>query len=665
MYKHQLPRVLIFLSGILLCILNMPESLHGSDGIAQGDSSEKATANNTEDNIAEPLYYIRELRFDGNRRLNQKRLINLFGWQVEKAYSQTEIREGFERILDAYQKDGFVFAEMTPDVSAISGNKTHVSITVKIVEGRQILIGMLRLTGNQRFSEDKIRDELDLKRGKLFTEAGLARGIARVQTLYSEHGHPKVEIEPKDIQLSSETTTVNFQLHIREGTQIRIGDVKVSGLQKTKTEVVLREIWVKPNQRFDQRDIDTSYRRLRNLGYFYQVNPNVLEAGETADRINFHAQVTEAKTGRLSGVIGYAPPDPQVDAAPQLTGILEASETNLLGTGRQFSFYWKSGLLRIFRLGYAEPWLFGKPVTIGVEYGQLKQQRLDRDQFRGFPSDDNGTVSEERSSSVSATTNFGQVFEGAMTLGYKRINVPNAALPPTTATPFEVQSGTGTPLGISSSATPAVPFEVQSPIATPSTETKPYKGTKYSVTFRLTRDTRDYFLNPTRGRRDSIAFEVSRSDFRLRKAWLSLQQYFPTWRKQTVAIELHGAAAWGFEAQLASGFDIGIPPTELFYLGGATTLRGYDEDWFFGPRRVHANIEYRYLVGPDSQIFVFTDLGAVTLVETPSVFDRLRVGYGFGARLESKGGILRLNYGLAAGDSPLRGKIHVSLGASF
>ena len=209
--------------------------------------------------------------------------------------------------------------------------------------------------------------------------------------------------------------------------------------RKRKLAVVLREIPVKPNQRFDQRDIDTSYRRLRNLGYFYQINPNVLEVGETADTINFHAQVTEAKTGRLSGVIGYAPPDSEVDAAPQLTGILEASETNLLGTGRQFNLYWKSGLLRIFRLNYAEPWIFGTPVTIGVAYGQLQQQQhFDREQFTGFPSDNTGTVSEERSSSISAITNFGRVFEGALTLGYKRINMPNTGMPLTAGTPLEI-----------------------------------------------------------------------------------------------------------------------------------------------------------------------------------------------------------------------------------
>ena len=640
MPNPQHPRITLLFSCLLLFLTSLSQTMSNSEPTEQDPAPETTTPDNKGAEKTEQRYRIHQLRFSGNEYLNQKKLINLFGWEEEKAYTRSEIIEGFERIVTVYQEAGFVFAETSSEVMPISeigqlDNEAHVSITVEIVEGKQIRIGTLTLTGNQRFSETEIRDELGLRQGKLFTQIALERGIERLQTLYSEHGYPKVEISPQDFQLSPTTGTVDFKLNIREGAQVRIGEVKVSGLEKTKTKVVLREIRVKPDQNFDQRDIDTSYRRLRNLGYFYQVNPNVLEAGNTEDRINFHARVTEAKTGQLSGVIGYAPPDSDADAAPQLTGVFEARETNLLGTGRQFNFYWKSGLLKILRLGYAEPWIFGKPLTIGIEYGQLKEQRTNREQLT------TETVSEERSSNLSATTNFGRVFEGTMTLGYKQINVPNSAiLPPTTGASLNIQSQTSL-------------FSEPSSITL--TETEAYSGTKYSVTLRLTRDTRDYFLNPTRGRRDSIAFEVSRSDFRLRKAWLSLQQYFPTWRKQTIAVELHGAAAWG----------VNIPPTELFYLGGATTLRGYDEDWFSGPRRVYANLEYRFLVGPDSQIFVFTDLGAVTLIEKPSVFDKLRVGYGFGARLESRGGILRINYGLAAGDSLLRGKIHVNLGAAF
>ena len=645
MYSPRLPQFILFFSGVLLCLASNPQTLlYGSDDPEQGTSSENAiTPDDDTEETTHSHYRIRQLRFNGNAHLNEKKLIILFGWNEEKPYSREEIIEGFERIVAGYRDEGFIFAETSSNITVISeetqvNGETSVSITVEIVEGKQLRTGTLTFSGNQRFSESEIRDQFGIKEGKLFTQVALERGIERIQALYSEHGYPKIEIEPKNIQLLPETGIINFELNIREGTQVRIGEVKVSGLKKTKAKVVLREIHVKPNDNFKQRDIDTSYRRLRNLGYFYQVNPNVLEAGETEDRINFHARVTEARTGQLSFVIGYAPPDSDADAVPQLTGVLEARETNLLGTGRQVNLYWKSGLLKILRLGYAEPWIFGKPLTIGIEYGQLQQRTPDRGQLQGFPDNASETVSEEQSGNVSATTDFGRVFEGIMTLGYKRINVPNVAPPSGTPPTLDFQ----TPIFSDSRAVSSI-------------EPTPYIGTKYSVTLRLTRDTRDYFLNPTRGRRDSIAFEVSRSDFRLRKAWLSLQQYFPTWRKQTIAVELHGAATWG----------VNIPPTELFYLGGATTLRGYDEDWFSGPRRVYANLEYRFLVGPDSQIFVFTDLGAVTLIETPSVFDTLRVGYGVGARLESRGGILRINYGLAAGDSLLRGKIHVNLGAAF
>ena len=656
MYKPQLPHLILIFSGVLFCFTSHPQTrVYGSEVPEQSPLSEESiiSPNDDTEGTTSARYSIHQLHFRGNAHLNEKKLITLFGWKKEESYSRQEMIEGFERIITAYRDAGFIFAETAPTITMIAeggqvNGETPVSIRVEIVEGKQLRTGMLTLVGNQRFSEADIRDELGLKTGTLFTPGVLERGIERLQTLYSEHGYPKIEIEPKNIQLLPKTGTINFELNIREGTQIRIGDVKISGLKKTKTGVVLREMHVKPNDPFTQRDIDTSYRRLRNLGYFYQVNPNVLEAGETEDKINFHARVTEARTGQLSGVIGYAPPDSDVDAAPQLTGVFEARETNLLGTGRQVNLYWKSGLLKVLRFGYAEPWIFGKPLTIGIEYGQLEQRMSDRGQLQSFSDNASEIVSEEQSGSVSATTNFGRVFEGMMTLGYKRINVPNV----------------GSPLGAPPSLEPQTPILTDPGPISP-IEPTPYIGTKSSITLRLTRDTRDYFLNPTRGRRDSIAFEMSRSDFRLRKAWLSLQQYFPTWRKQTIAVELHGAAAWGFTAQLASRSNIAIPPTELFYLGGSTTLRGYDEDWFSGPRRVYANLEYRFLVGPDSQVFVFTDLGAVTLIETPSVFDTLRVGYGFGARLESRGGILRINYGLAAGDSLFRGKIHVNLGAAF
>ena len=576
-----------------------------------------------------PAYLIRQITFEGNAYLNRKQLVQRIGVEAGQPYDKVEVLKGLEGITAEYRKKGFISVTIRPKVDVISTDQ--VRIRIHIDEGVQVRTGEIKFDGLRQFSVRELRRELRLRKGSLFSYSALEQGIERILALYSEHGYPKVEIHPTDFNLSSEDGTINFHLQIREGELIRVGEVKLSGLKKTKADVVRRELPIQAGDVFNQRKIDQSFHRLVNLGYFYEVNPAVLEPGNAPDEIVFNAHLTEARTGRFSGVIGYAPPTSQFENAPQLTGVIEASETNLLGTGRRANFFWKSGLISSLQIGYEEPWPFGKPFKIGVEFSRLKQ----RDQFTD-------AESKEQSTSLIIGTRLRSLFEGSLALSYKQIELP------TLTGPFTPTNSTD----------PFSPLESQSQSQSAADGEDPIfgeNGVKYGVTLSLARDSRDYFLNPTRGRRDHIAFEFSRGDFKLRKLWLDFQQYFPTWRKQVIAIGLHGAAAWGEN----------IPPTELFYLGGANTLRGYDEDWFSGPRRVHANIEYRFLTGRTSQIFAFADLGSVTDIDQPTKLDLLRVGYGFGMRLESKGGALRMDYGLAKGSSALQGKIHVNLGTTF
>ena len=574
-------------------------------------------------------YLIRQISFRGNKNVDRKALSRVFGVLAGKPYHREKVMAGLTRIMSAYKNAGFVFASISPEVVPVSIDQVHVRI--QIDEGDQIRTGQITMSGNRLFPTSDLQRELNLQHETPFSQIALESGIDRILALYSEHGHPKAQIKLSQFQLLPDHGKVDFHLNVHEGDKVRIGEIKFTGLKKTKSSVVLRELPIQVGDVFNQRKIDQSLRRLTNLGYFYEVNPLVLEEGKTQDTIIFHAQMTEARTGRFSGIIGYAPPSSEVDDAPRLTGTIEASENNLFGTGRRANFFWKSGLLKTLRFGYREPWAFGKPASIGVEYAQLKQ----RNQFTD-------AESEEQSGSLTISTQIHEAFEGALAISYKRINYaavgPSLSVPtgPVDLLPSSNRSFSQFPRNDS--------FDVQA-----------QNGVKYGVTFSLMRDSRNYFLNPTRGRRDSVAFEFSRGDFRLQKLWADFQQYLPTWRKQVIAIGVHAATTWGAN----------IPPTELFYLGGANTLRGYDEDWFSGPRRVYANFEYRLIVERASRIFMFVDLGSVTQVNQPSVFDPLRVGYGFGMRLESRGGLLRIDYGLAEGSSALQGKIHVNLGTSF
>ncbi|MDQ1318213.1 MAG: Omp85 protein [Candidatus Poribacteria bacterium] len=283
---------------------------------------------------------------------------------------------------------------------------------------------------------------------------------------------------------------------------------------------------------------------------------------------------------------------------------------NLLGTGRQISIIGRFGLSDNYELTYQEPWVFGSPVDFGVHFQAINRpDALTQQKFN------------ERGVSLSGTVRMIEFIEGSLGLTYKKIR--SSLIPPSNGRTEEPQSL--------------------------------LNGRKYSILLTIKRDSRDYFSNPTKGRLDRIGFEVSRGDFRTLKVWIDLNQYLEVYSQQVLALGVHAGRILGND----------IPLTELLYLGGANTLRGYNEDMFRGEGRFYTNLEYRFIVGRNSQFFLFLDSGSVYNKLGDNSLGPLKIGYGLGMRLESMNGLISMDYGLAKGDSILKGKIHVSLGAVF
>ena len=89
MSRYRLPQVLFF-SCLLFCFTSISETGHGNDPTAHDSLPDKETTDKTQ-----PYYRIHQLRFNGNAHFDQNRLIKLFGWEKEKAYSRAEIIDGF------------------------------------------------------------------------------------------------------------------------------------------------------------------------------------------------------------------------------------------------------------------------------------------------------------------------------------------------------------------------------------------------------------------------------------------------------------------------------------------------------------------------------------------------------------------------------------------
>jgi translocation and assembly module TamA len=86
---------------------------------------------------------------------------------------------------------------------------------------------------------------------------------------------------------------------------------------------------------------------------------------------------------------------------------------------------------------------------------------------------------------------------------------------------------------------------------------------------------------------------------------------------------------------------------ELYNLGGFSTLRGFDENEIFASKVLSYTLEYRYLIGENSNVGLFVNTAAIenTLQSSDLVYD---TPYGFGllANIQVGKGILNLAYAL-------------------
>jgi hypothetical protein len=79
----------------------------------------------------------------------------------------------------------------------------------------------------------------------------------------------------------------------------------------------------------------------------------------------------------------------------------------------------------------------------------------------------------------------------------------------------------------------------------------------------------------------------------------SLTRYFMTSRQSTLKFSLQGGSI----------FSRDLFRNELFQIGGYRLLRGFDEESIFAKAYGVGTLEYRYLIGLNSFLFAFTDIG--------------------------------------------------------
>ncbi|HWE37159.1 MAG TPA: POTRA domain-containing protein [Isosphaeraceae bacterium] len=191
-------------------------------------------------------------------------------WGLIRANFQRDIVEqDAQKLKDFYQGLGYLEVQVTPVVrsGATPGDQL---LTFVISEGVQFKVRDVRIEGNTKIKSADLLKDLKLHSGQPFSDALREADLKSIQKKYRALGYMDFQIAAAP-RYRKEPGVIDLLYHVEEGNPYRIGEIIVTGNQRTRRKVVLRELQmahVFPGAEFNGDNIELAQKRLGNLRYF-------------------------------------------------------------------------------------------------------------------------------------------------------------------------------------------------------------------------------------------------------------------------------------------------------------------------------------------------------------------------------------------------------------
>ncbi|HKY71426.1 MAG TPA: outer membrane protein assembly factor BamA [Nitrospira sp.] len=509
-----------------------------------------------------------------------------------------EMNNDVERIREVLLNKGYLNAQVGLPSVELSEDKKWFIVTYAVNEGEPFTVAEVGFRGNTVFEEPELRDKMKIKPGEIFQRQKIRDEITRLNDLYGSKGYAFADIVP-NVTPNAEERTATIILNIKEGEMMRIRQININGNDKTKDNVIRRELRVDEQDVIDTPSLKRSFQRLNNLNFFETVE--ILPQQVDVDKVDLNVRVKEKPTGQFSIGGGFSTLD-------KLVAIADITEGNLGGNGWMGRIRGQLGQQRTLGL-----------ITFRNPYLNDSLTSMQLDIYRSMT---NYITYFEKKSGASIT--FGrwlsEYVTGSISFVAEELNFSD----PTIDAPELVltQLGSQTTTGFRTS---------------------------------LARDTRDYFLDPRNGMRTSVGFDFGTPYLggtnNFYKYYLDFIKYTPLPFDTRFSIHARYGAAEGLNGKP-------IPLTERFFVGGINTMRGFvfgragpvtpSGSLLGAAKELIFNNDFIFTISSEAKLngVIFFDWGNGFNDNEPVSFGALRKAAGLEGRWISPFGPLRAAYGI-------------------
>ncbi len=586
---------------------------------------------------------------------------------LRRDYTESIMKRDLEVIQYLYLDRGYLDVQVTQEGPV--EEKDGLAVTVRINEGPRYRFGKAGVEGNEIFTSEEILGQITLKNGDFYSEGTIRQDLLKILNLYRNQGYYNTRIQ-KTLQKREGEPVADVAINIGEADRLHLGEIQIQGvtvmedgsvveLKKdefiTKDYVIRREIDLKPGDVLDWSKVMEADRKLVNLRFFkareFPVpNQMNLQPGFSEPLIrpddptvaDLILQLEEIQTGSIMFGGSY-----NTTFGPG--AFVEFRKRNLFGRGQEFYSTVEFGGIRDrFVVGFNEPYLLGSEYALNTEF-----YYYDIDSYGGRE------FEEERFGNQ--TTFSHPLFD------YSRYYFG-----------FQVEQSD---MSVFDERLTEV---VQAPDIYDSDE-----NVTTSLLLGLSRDTRDFTANPTSGTFNQVSLELAGlADNEFAKL-IGETNYYHTLTGKLVLM-LSG------EVRLAEPFGSTdyLPLQERFWIGGANTVRGFEEGtlterdtvvrrrfyppygiyeyskevWLGSEAALIGRAELRYPFFDMLQGVFFLDSGAGYTEVGDIDLGELRFSTGVGIRVNLPiGAMVRLDYAIPISkeDDDEEENLHFSFGQSF
>jgi outer membrane protein insertion porin family len=560
---------------------------------------------------------IRQINIIGNKAYTEKDLLGQFvlqtpGWLTwytkNDQYSKQKLSGDLETLRSQYLNNGYLEFDITSTQVSITPDKKDIYITINIAEGEKYTVSDVRLGGEMLLPEAELRGLIQFKAGETFSRQKLTESTKKITDRLGNEGYAFANANAVP-ELDKATKRVAITIMVDPGRRVYVHRINIAGNDRSRDEVIRREMRQLEGAYYDADKIQKSKLRLDRLGYFTEVEVETPAVPGTSDQVDVNFKVKEKPTGAITIGAGFSSSEKLI-----LSGSI--TQQNIFGSGKHITAQISTSRInRNTSLSYTDPYYTVDGVSRGFD---VYQRHTDA---------------------------------SLLGLGYYTTNTIGGGVRyglPLTEVDFLVAglAAESTKIGVSQ-LSPQRYIEFVNLFGS--------DNTAIPGTVGWVRDQRDSALLPTKGMlvRANLETGLPGGTLKYYKLTQQTQWYYPLSRRYTLL--LNG------EIGLADGMGgKSLPFYKNFYTGGVSSVRGYDS-YSLGPRDALGSIlgGTKMLVGNAEVLFpmpgsgadksmrlsVFVDAGQVYGVDEKVRLSELRYSTGLSFMWNSPMGPIRLSYG--------------------